>query len=73
MTEKEHLTAADIRKLPAGTKVQWHGRDKYGYHSWLDCTVAESGKKKILAYRGFNGLLETKPIRDVPNKYFTLT
>lgn len=72
MTIPDKLTAADVRKLPVGTQVTWHGRDKYGIHTMLDCTVVQSGKKKALAYTGFNYLTETKPIRDLPNRYFTI-
>ncbi len=69
---KDKMTAAEVRKLPVGSIVTWHGRDRRGYSTELDCTVVQSGKTKVLAYSGWNGMTEKKPIRDLPNKYFTL-
>ena len=72
MKSLKKLTAAEVRQLPAGSRVTWHGRDRRGYHTELDCTIAQSGKKKVLTYRGCDGMLETRPIRELPNKYFTV-
>lgn len=68
---KPKLTAAEVRALPIGTKVNLHGRDRFGIPTWLECTVIKSGKKKVLAYLDTDLTTATKPIRDYPNKYYT--
>ena len=68
---KEKLTAAKVRKLPEGTRVILHGRDRRGYSTELPCTVAKSYRSKVLHYLEFDGTTVTKPIRDYPNKYYT--
>ena len=70
--EQKKLTAAEVRALPPGSTVLWHGRDRRGNHTWLECTVVQYGRGKALSYRGTDMRLVTKPIRDLPNKYFTL-
>ena len=72
MIEQKRLTAAEVRALPPGSTVLWHGRDRRGYHTQLECTVVQYGRGKALAYRDVNMLTKTKPIRDLPNRYFTL-
>lgn len=72
MKTQERLNAAQVRQLPAGTQVIWHGRDRSGWSTQLACTVVQSGRSKKLAYTDVDGLTETKPIRDLPNKYFTM-
>jgi len=68
---KDKLTAAEVRQLPVGTEIIWHGRDLRGYSTELECTVVQSGRTKALAYRDTDGSIVTKRIRDIPNKYFT--
>lgn len=68
---EKKLTAAEVKKLPVGSAVVLHGCDRYGCHTTLDCTVIQSGKSKVLAYRDVDYLQSTKPIRDYPNKYYT--
>ncbi len=67
------LTADEVKKLPSGTKILLHGRDRYGEATQLECTVAQSGKKKILTYWDVNMHRETKPIRqlDGVDRYYT--
>ena len=67
----DKLSAAEVRELPIGAKVTLHGRDRRGYSTKLECTIVKSARSKALAYRGVDGLTETKPIRDYPNKYYT--
>ena len=69
---KDKLTAAEVRKLEAGTPVILHGHDRHGYSTELHCTVVQSGKAKVLAYRDTDGTRQTKPIRDYPGKYYTV-
>lgn len=70
---QDKLNAEDVRKLPVGSTVIWHGRDRRGYHTELECTLLHSGKKKVLSWWDpGTGLRITKPIRDLPNKFFTL-
>ena len=68
------LTAAEVRGLPIGSKVTLHGKDHRWYATELECTVVQSrsGRCKVLEYQYVNGYRETKPIRDYPNKYYTL-
>ena len=68
---KDKLTAAEVRRLEVGTPVILHGRDRRGYSTELHCTVVQSGKAKVLAFRDIDGTRQTKPIRDLPNKYYT--
>ncbi len=70
--KKDKLTAAEVRKLPVGTRVDLHGYDRRGTPQWLECTVAQSYRKKVLSYRNPDGTKATKEIRDYPNKYYTL-
>ena len=72
MIEQKKLTAAEVRALPPGSTVIWHGRDRRGYHTQLECTVVQYGKGKALAYRGAGMLTQTMPIKDIPDRYFTL-
>ena len=67
----DKLGAAEVRELPIGAKVTLHGRDRRGYSTKLECTIVKSARSKALAYRDVDGLTETKPIRDYPNKYYT--
>ena len=71
------LTAAEVRELPIGSKVTLHGKDHRWYATELKCTIVQSrsGRCKVLEYQyvlAGNGYRETKPIRDYPNKYYTL-
>lgn len=70
--EPEHLTAADVRKLPGGTQVIWYGRERHGLHTTCDCTIVQSGNWKVLQYWTARGGWKIAPIKDVPNRYFTL-
>ena len=67
----DKLSAAEVRELPIGAKVTLHGRDRRGYSTKLECAIVQSARSKALAYRDVDGLTETKPIRDYPNKYYT--
>ena len=67
----DKLTAEEVRKLEVGTPVILHWRDRRGYHTELECTVVQSGKSKVLAFRDIDGTRQTKPIRDYPGKYYT--
>lgn len=60
---KKVLTADEVRKLPAGAKVEIHSFDRYGAHQWLEMTVIQSGKKKMLgAYNIYSDGRIIKPI-----------
>lgn len=60
----------DLKKLPAGTKVILHGRDRRMYATELDCTIVQSGKSKKLAYRDVDGTQKLIPITKKPNKWY---
>lgn len=60
---KKILEADEVRKLPAGSKVEIHSFDRYGAHQVLEMTVIQSGKKKVLgAYNFYTGNRILKPI-----------
>lgn len=46
----KELTAAEVRRLPAGTRVIRHSFDRYGTHQWRETTVVQSGCSHALAY-----------------------
>ena len=71
-TKNEHLTAAEVRKLPVGSVVELHGYDRFGVPTTLECTVVKSVKSRIMTYHDWMGNLYKKPIKDYPNKYYTL-
>lgn len=66
---KKELTAAEVKKLPVGTRVVLHNFDRYGNHNMLDLTVTQSGKKKILTARDFYGNRIEKPIRTETDRF----
>lgn len=65
------LTAAEVRKLPVGTKVTIIGADRRGECTRQECTVAQSYKTKVLRWMSFyeSG---THPIRDNPSKRYVI-
>ena len=58
----KELTAAEVRKLPAGSKIIRHSINRYGVHHALEMTVA-IGINKHLVARGWDGLSFEEPIR----------
>lgn len=58
----KELTAEQVRKLPAGTRVIRHSFDRYGDHVEMELTVVQSGKKKILTMSDYYGNRIEKPI-----------
>ena len=63
------LSADDVKKLPAGTRVLLHGQCRRG-QTVERYQIAKSGKKKILVCLDVCGNLQTKQIRDYPNKWY---
>lgn len=59
---RKELTAAEVRKLPAGTVVRRHSFDRYGEHQWLDMTVT-IGTNKYLSAVDYYGQLINRPIK----------
>jgi hypothetical protein len=59
----KELTAAEVRKLPAGTVVIRHSFDRYGTHQWRKCVIIGAGKTRELTYAGADGLLYKMPVR----------
>jgi hypothetical protein len=69
--DEKVLTAAEVKKLPVGTKVTIVGADRRGECYRRECTVAQSYKTKVLRWitlyeSGFY------PIRDIPSKRYLL-
>ena len=71
-TGKEVLTADQVKQLPAGSKVTLHGCDRYGMATQIECTVVQSGRKKVLEWFDKSGFqFKLKSIQNYPNKYYT--
>lgn len=70
--KKRELTPEEVKKLAPGTEVHLEGRNRYGELSWLEGTVAQSGKKKVFAYREPDWTLKSLAIRAYPNKKWTV-
>lgn len=66
---KKELTAAEVKKLPVGTRVVLHSFDRYGNHNMLDLTVTQCGKKKILTAHDYYGNRIEKPIRTETDRF----
>lgn len=64
--QKKVLTADEVRKFPAGAKVEIHSLNRYGAHQVMEMTVIQSGKKgkkKVLgAYNLYSDGRIIKPI-----------
>lgn len=69
--DEKVLTAAEVKKLPVGTKVIIIGADRHGECYRQECTVAQSYKTKVLRWRSLNET-GTYPVRDNPNKRYIL-
>lgn len=69
---EEGLPVEKVRALPAGTTVYLNGYDRYGIHWVRECTVVQSGKKKMLSYMDAGYLSKTMPIRKEANRWYTL-
>ena len=67
---KKTLTAEEVKKLGIGAKVNLCGHDRYGYKTWLECEIAQSGNRKMLKYWDYRGVSDLKPIRDYPGKWY---
>ena len=69
--DEKVLTAAEVKKLPVGTKVIIIGADRHGECCRRECTVSQSYKTKVLSWSNIydHGFL---PIRDNPSKLFVL-
>lgn len=68
----EVLPALEVKKLPVGARVMIVGADRRGRKSTLDCSVTQSGKVKVLAYRDEWGIRVTKKIAELPRKVFAV-
>ena len=73
MAAKKHLTADEVKKLPVGTRIDVHGRDRHGYSTIINCRIVQSGKSKKLAYSDYYGCRTVIPIRRIegPIHYYT--
>lgn len=66
---KKELTAAEVKKLPVGSRVILHSFDRYGAHRVLEMTVVQSGKKKVLSANDYYGNRIEKPIRTETDRF----
>lgn len=72
LSGKKILTAEEVKKLPAGATVYVHKvYGQLGEHLCGRYTVTQSGKKKVLATRNWNGDLEIMQIKDGKKVAFT--
>lgn len=65
----KELTAEQVKKLPAGTKVILHSFDRYSAHQTQELTVTQCGKKKILTAHDWSGTKIEKPIRTATDRF----
>ena len=71
--DEKVLTAAEVKKLPVGTKVIIIGADRHGEYYRQECTISQSYKKKVLCCLSlFDYDTKFMPIRDNPNKRYVL-
>lgn len=66
------LPLEKVRALPVGSVVYLNGFDRYGIHWTRECTIVQSGKKKMLKYWDNFDLSKTVPIRKEATRWFTL-
>ena len=66
--KKKLLTAEEVRKLPAGSKVELHSFDRFGTHQYLEMTVIQYGKKKMLQAHDYRGEMILKPIKKLDDE-----
>ena len=67
-SKKRELTPEEVKQLPVGTEIHLEGRDRYGEVTWMEGTIAQSGKSKVFSYHDHNYARQTKPIKLYPNK-----
>ena len=73
MNAERTVKAAEVRKLPVGSKVRLHTRTESGLHDWRDGTIVRlNGKYKALRFEDFFDGIYTKPITDIPGQYYTV-
>ena len=71
--DEKVLTAAEVKKLPVGTKVIIVSADRHGECYRQECTVAQSYKTKVLRCLSlFDYDTKFMQIRDNPNKRYVL-
>lgn len=64
------LTAAEVKKLPVGTKVTVIGSDRHGEMTKGEYKVLQNGKKKVLRAECSYYYDAPMEIRDYPNKRY---
>lgn len=71
-TERE-ITVDQVKRLEIGTRVTIISADRYGECQRTHCTLAQSGKKKVLVYRD-NATWEKTvlPIQNKPNRRYVI-
>ena len=69
--KENRLYADQIRSLPVGTEVVWHGFDRFHKPVTMNCRVIMGVKHKLLEWNTRNGRYTAK-ISDVGKRYFTL-
>ena len=58
----KELTAEQVRKLDPGTRIVRHSFDRMGVHQTREMTVVKSGRTRVLAYTGYDGLTDTMSV-----------
>lgn len=69
---EEGLPLEKVRALPVGSVVYLNGYDRYGMHWTRECTIVQSGRKKMLKYWDVDHLSKLMPIRKEANRWYTL-
>ena len=71
--DEKVLTVDQVKRLEIGTKVTIIGADRYGECCRKECTIAQSGLKKVLVTQDTATWEKTVlPIKDHPNKRFVI-
>ena len=68
--DEELMTAKEVKRLPAGTKVTVIGSDRRGQCCRGEYHVTPSGKSKVLTTMDWQGNREVLMIRDYPGKRY---
>lgn len=72
LSGKTVLTTAQVKKMEPGEYVYMHQcYGRRGEHVWSKAMIVQSGRKKLLQMRDYNGLAVLKEIRTAENIAYT--
>lgn len=69
----KELTAAQVRRLPVGTKVIQHSFDRYGVHQQFEAQISKCGKRSVLFRNDFyHGAITKKIAKETERMCYTI-